>query len=167
LGELVRAGKFREDLFYRVNVMNIYLPPLRERPQDVFPLARHFLEKYRDQAIHAVEGISDEAMRVLSSYSWPGNVRELENVIQRAVVLCRNPYVSPDDLAVSAPQRQEPLLPDRELLPLKDAMRKVERHLIMEGLKAAEGNRKEAARLLGINRTTLYNKMHEHGIMES
>ena len=87
--------------------------------------------------------------------------------MQRAVVLCRNTYVSPEDLAVAAPQRQEPLLPDRELLPLQDAMRKVERHLILEGLKATDGNRKEAAKLLGINRTTLYNKMHEHDIMDS
>ena len=167
IGELVRAGKFREDLYYRINVMNILLPPLRDRPQDIIPLARHFLEKYRGQAIHAVQGISDEAMRILAEYAWPGNVRELENVVQRAVVLCRDSYVTPEDLAIAAPQRQEPLLPDRELLPLKDAMRKVERHLILEGLKVADGNRKEAAKLLGINRTTLYNKMHEHDIMDS
>ena len=165
--ELVKQGKFREDLYYRINVMNIYLPPLRERRQDIIPLAKHFLEKYRDQALHSVEGINDEAMRILTECEWPGNVRELENVVQRAVVLCRDSYVTPDDLAVSSVERHEPLLPDRELLPLKQAMRKVERRLILDGLKATDGNRKEAAKLLGINRTTLYNKMHEYDIMDA
>jgi len=165
--ELVKQGKFREDLYYRINVMNIYLPPLRERRLDIIPLANHFLEKYRDQAIHPLEGISDEAMRILTEYDWPGNVRELENVIQRAVVLCGGPYITPEDLSITVEQRQEPLLLDGELLPLKEAMRKVERRLILDGLKAAGGNRKEAAKLLGINRTTLYNKMHEYDIMDA
>ena len=88
LGELVKEQTFREDLYYRINVMNICLPPLRERPEDISPLAQHFVQKYRGEAIHPVDGISDDSMRILSDYDWPGNVRELENTVQRAVVLC-------------------------------------------------------------------------------
>jgi len=165
LSKLVRERKFREDLYYRINVLNIYLPSLRERLQDILPLAHHFLEKYRKQALQPIEGISEEAMRILSEYEWPGNVRELENVIQRAMVLCRTPYLEPADLDVKVVRTEDGLLPKGEILPLKDAMKKVERRLILATLRACEDNRKEAARRLGINRTTLYNKMHKQGIM--
>jgi len=167
LRELVQQGEFREDLFYRINVMHIDLPPLRDRREDVAPLANYFLRKYQGLAIHPVEGISEDAMRVLTDYSWPGNVRELENVIQRAVVLCRDRCVSPDDLSVKAEPQKDLLVPvNGEILPLREAMKKVERQLILSVLKASGGNRKESARRLGINRTTLYNKLHEHGIMD-
>ncbi|MCK4375033.1 MAG: sigma-54-dependent Fis family transcriptional regulator, partial [Candidatus Brocadiae bacterium] len=116
--------------------------------------------------IHSVKGISDEAMRVLADYEWPGNVRELENVLQRAVVLCRTPYILPEDLPTKLASPVEPVLPDGKTLALKEAMRRWERHLILEGLKANGGNRKETAKCLGINRTTLYNKMREYGITE-
>ena len=165
LARLVREGKFREDLYYRINVLNIYLPSLRERLEDILPLAHHFLEKHRKQALRHIEGISEEAMRILSEYEWPGNVRELENVIQRAMVLCRTPYLEPADLDVKVIRTEDGLLPEGEILPLKDAMKKVERRLILSTLRACGDNRKEAARCLGINRTTLYNKMHKQGIM--
>jgi DNA-binding NtrC family response regulator len=168
LADLVKEGKFREDLYYRVNVMNVYLPPLRERREDIAPLATHFIEKYRHEAIHPVENISDEAMRILTEFNWPGNVRELENVIRRAVVLCRTSTVMPVDLPPKmVPNATGPvMMPDGQILPLKAAMRKWERQLILEGLKATGGNRKEAAKQLKINRTTLYNKMREHEISE-
>jgi len=166
LGDLVTERTFREDLYYRINVMNIYLPALRERPEDIPPLAQHFVQKYRNEAIHAVDGISDETMRILSDYDWPGNVRELENTVQRAVVLCRNPYVMPEDLPAKVAPRVEPVLADGKVLRLKDAMKKWERRVLLESLRSFQGNRKETARGLGINRTTLYNKMKEHGISE-
>ncbi len=166
LSDLVAKGEFREDLYYRVNVMNIYLPPLRERPEDVPPLAGHFLQKYRTEALHPVAGVSDETMRILCEYDWPGNVRELENVIQRAVVLCRNEQILPEDLPPKLVPRARPVISDGNILPLKAAMSRWERRLIVEALKATGGNRKEAARRLGINRTTLYNKMREYDVTE-
>jgi len=166
LGELVARGEFREDLYYRINVMNIYLPSLRDRPEDIPPLVGHFLQKYRGEAIHPVEGVSDDCMRILSNHDWPGNVRQLENVIQRAVVLCRNKYIMPEDLPAELAPRTEPVLPEGKILPLKEAMKRWERRLLIESLRAVDGNRKETAKRLGINRTTLYNKMREHGIAE-
>jgi len=166
LGELVKQGKFREDLYYRVNVMNIYLPPLRERREDIPPLVMHFFNKYRNEALHPIEGVSEEAIRVLTEYDYPGNVRELENIIRRAVVLCRSAHIMPEDLPTKLAPREEPPIPKGKILPLKEAMRVWERRLILEGLRATGGNRKETARRLGINRTTLYNKMREHKITE-
>jgi len=166
LSQLVAKGEFREDLFYRINVMNISLPALRDRREDIGPLARHFLEKYRDEALHPVSGISDAAMRLLTEYDWPGNARELENVIQRAVVLCRDTHVAPEDLPPKFAPREEPILPEGKILPLREAMARWERKLVVEGLKATGGNRKETAKQLGINRTTLYNKMRDHNITE-
>jgi DNA-binding NtrC family response regulator len=164
LSELVKRNEFREDLFYRVNIMNISLPPLRDRRADIPLLAAHFLQKYRNEAIHPVEGISDHTMRILTQYDWPGNVRELENMVRRAVVLCRGKVIEPEDLPAKLNPEENTVVADGEALPLKDSMRQWERHLLLEGLKRTGGNRKEAARQLGINRTTLYNKMREYGI---
>ncbi len=166
LSELVREGKFREDLYYRINVMNIYLPALCERPEDIAPLAHHFLSKYRNEATHPIEGIDDGAMRILSEYEWPGNVRELANVIQRGIVLCRSTYIRPEDLPPKMVRGEEPLLSDGNVRPLKEAMRKWERRLVVEALRATGGNRKVTAERLGINRTTLYNKMREYRITD-
>ena len=167
LGTLVQRNEFREDLYYRINVMNIFLPPLRDRREDIAPLAMHFLNKYRPEALHVVEGISEEAMRVLGEYDYPGNVRELENILRRAVVLCRNAYIMPEDLPIKKAEVELPVVSDKEVLPLKEAMRKWERQLLIEGLRATGGNRKETAKRLGINRTTLYNKMRDHEITEA
>ena len=167
LGELVKKGEFREDLYYRINVMDIHLPPLRERPADILPLAHHFIEKYRKHAIRPIKGISEEAMRVLTSYDWPGNVRQLENTIQKAALFCQTSYVTLTDLDVDVTPQMHSLLPEGETLPLREAMKRIERRLILQGLNVSGGNRKEAARLLDINRTTLYNKLHEHDIMDA
>jgi len=167
IGKLVKESKFREDLYYRVNVMNIHVPPLRDRTLDIMPLAQHFLAKHRENAIHAVEGFSEDAVRVLTEYHWPGNVRELENVVQRAAVMCRSPYITPDDLDIKGTEAGKLLIEDGDIVPLKEAMKRMERRLLLAGLEAAGGNRKEAARRLAINRTTLYNKLHEHGLMDA
>jgi DNA-binding NtrC family response regulator len=167
LGEMTQKNEFREDLYYRINVMNIYLPGLRERPEDIAPLAMHFLNKYRNEALHAVEGISEQAMRILQDHDYPGNVRELENIIRRAVVLCRGNQITPDDLPATLAPLEDVAAPERETLPLKEAMRKWERKLILEGLKSTGGNRKETAKRLGINRTTLYNKMRDYQITDA
>jgi DNA-binding NtrC family response regulator len=167
LGEMTQKNEFREDLYYRINVMNIYLPGLRERPEDIAPLAMHFLNKYRNEALHAVEGISEQAMRILQDHDYPGNVRELENMIRRAVVLCRGNQITPDDLPATLAPLEDVAAPERETLPLKEAMRKWERKLILEGLKSTGGNRKETAKRLGINRTTLYNKMRDYQITDA
>jgi len=97
-----------------------------------------------------MEGLSDKAMRILTEYEWPGNVRELENVIQRAVVLCRAPLIQAEDLDVRISAGEEPALPEGEIVPLKEAMKKAERRLILDGLKACGGNRKQTAERLGI-----------------
>ena len=165
LGDLVKRGEFREDLYYRANVMNIHLPPLRERPDDIVPLARHFLEKYRSQNSHSVEDFDDATIRLLLDYEWPGNVRELDNVMQRALVFCRTKKLMPEDIDLQVPRRRNPVAPQGKPLPLKRAMQRVERQLLLDCLRGCDGNRKEAAERLGINRTTLYNKLHEHGII--
>ncbi len=167
LGRLVKEDKFREDLYYRVNVMNIHIPPLRERALDILPLAQHFLAKHNGNAIHPVEGFTEGAVRVMTEHSWPGNVRELENIVQRAVVLCTSAYVEPDDLDIKGRPAEEPLFDDGQVLPLKQAMKLVERRLLVSGLQACNGNRKQTAERLRINRTTLYNKLHEHGLMDA
>ncbi len=167
LAELVQQEEFREDLYYRVNVMNITLPPLRERRDEIPPLAHHFVEKYRSSARQDIKGINEDAMRLLTGYDWPGNVRELENVMQRAVLLARAPYITAEDISVDQAPPEEPLLPDGKVVPLKKAMKRVERKLILKALEATDGNRKEAARQLEVNRTTLYNKLHEYDIMDA
>ncbi len=167
LKELVAQKKFREDLYYRLNVINIELPPLRERPEDIPLLANHFLRLYSTKNNKSVDGISKEAMDVLRSYSWPGNVRELENTIERAVVLTRDSLVQPQDLAEDIIEavtsgRQAPgdsrvvNIPIGKI-PLKD----IERIVMEETLKQAKGNKNIASKILGISTRTLYRRMDE------
>ena len=167
LKEQVEQGEFREDLYYRVNVMDIHLPPLRERPGDILPLARHFIKKHSARATHPIEGISDEAAKLLTRYHWPGNVRELENTIEKAVLLCKNQRLEPEDLDMNISETETDLLPANDNLSLKEALKEVERKIILRTLDECDGNKKQTAERLDINRTTLYNKLHEHEIMES
>jgi DNA-binding NtrC family response regulator len=158
----VAEGKLREDLFYRLGVVQIELPPLRERPGDVAPLARHFAALYARQIKKRIPGIADEAMQALERYRWPGNVRELENVVERAIIMAEDGRpIGIADLAedVSAPepiaiQSDEPM---REL-------REAERDLLLRALREAGGNRSLAARRLGIARRTLYDKLARYQI---
>jgi len=167
LPEAINNGTFREDLYYRVNVMDIHLPPLRERPGDILPLARHFIKKHSARATHPIEGISDEAAKLLTRYHWPGNVRELENTIEKAVLLCKNQRLEPEDLDMNISETETDLLPANDNLSLKEALKEVERKIILRTLDECDGNKKQTAERLDINRTTLYNKLHEHEIMES
>ncbi len=148
LEPLVKEGRFREDLFYRLNVVSITLPPLRERKEDIPLLANHFLQKFSEENHKTISHISPEALQVLTEYSWPGNVRELENSIERAVILTAHPIILPEDL----PQKVMETIPEKKPLSLKD----VEKSHVLKVLQETKGNKKKAAEILGIDRTTLY-----------
>ena len=161
-------GRFREDLFYRLNVVRLEVPPLRARRSDIPELAEHFLRRYRAERADAPSGFSDEAMRALLLHDYPGNVRELENLIQRAVVLVRGPLITLGDLPtlVGEPSsaQTEPRLRELLTMPLEQATRQLERLLITRALARSRGNKAEAARLLQIRRQHLYTKLKELGI---
>jgi len=164
LAEAVKAGAFRQDLYYRVNVVSIHLPPLRDRLGDIPLLAEHFLKRHCDRTRRRVVGFQEEALRVLQTFDWPGNVRQLENVIERAVILTKSPTIGPGDLPeeVRAPKAAD--AGNGHGLPLKQALRMPEKELILRALKAHHGSRHATAQALGINRTTLYKKMKRYGI---
>jgi DNA-binding NtrC family response regulator len=163
LPSLVSANGFREDLFYRLNVVTIRLPPLRERAADIMPLAEHFLQLSAGQ--HAPKRLSAAAAARLSHHTWPGNVRELKNVIERAHVLVRGEIINDTDLDIAAEQSRRQALP-REWLnaDLPSAVAKLEKEMIVRALEQCRGNRTEAARQLKINRQLLYNKMQRYGL---
>ncbi len=157
----VQAGTFREDLYYRLNVIVVKLPPLRERAEDIPLLSEHFLNKYAEENAKEIARLDPAAMKVLMDYSWPGNVRELENVIERAVVLSSGPEIStgllPKNLITDTP---DPVLgvPDSSLS-LKERVGSFERAIIMDALKKTDWNQKKAANLLLVNATTLSEKL--------
>ena len=161
----VEEGNFREDLFYRLNVIEISLPPLRDRKEDIAALARHFVQRFNDDNGKRIEGISEEALELLMQYDWPGNVRELENQIERAVVVSRRPML---DLA-DFPKKSDRGGPRREgeNLQVGLTVREMERRLIMGTLEAFGGNRTDAAAQLGISTRTLRNKLHEYCAMDA
>ncbi len=163
----VRAGRFREDLYYRINVMPVRVPPLRARPADIPLLADCFVRKYAAELEKAVSGIEPDALDALSAYDWPGNVRELENVIERGVVLARGETIAFCDLPAEVARcATSPLQAARAdaILSLKQALAEPERQIIRRALTYAHGNRDEAARLLGINRSTLFYKLRKLGM---
>src|SRR5216117_2299805 len=152
----MRSGTFREDLYYRLNVVPIEVPPLRERAQDVPLLAEHFLRRDTRDFNKRIERLSPEAVAALQTYRWPGNVRELENVIERCVVLTEGPVVELNDLPLDV------LLPDHRLevrqaerLPLKQAAEQFERQVVLRIMERVKGNQSEAARILGVHRNSL------------
>ena len=160
LEEEVRQGRFREDLYYRLNVVPVKIPPLRERREDIPLLARTFFEAYREKHRQPVKGISPEAVALLREQPWPGNVRELENSIERAVVLCRGDLLGPEDLFPGQPPSGgEGRLADpyRSGLTLKEA----EAELMKLALERAGGNKTQAARDLGVSRQTLISRLKE------
>jgi two-component system response regulator PilR (NtrC family) len=168
LKEMVDEGRFREDLYYRLHVINIYLPPLRERKDDIPPLAQHFLEKYAEENGKADIELKPEALDLLMEYNWPGNVRELENVIERAVVLSPSAIIGADlipDHVRTAPSFRIPnFVVPPEGLSFKDVITNVERRLIESTLEAAGGVQKKAAELLRIKPTTLNEMIKRHDI---
>jgi len=172
---LVREGVFRQDLYYRINVVSIELPPLRERVTDIPVLAEYFLDKYNKELDRRLTGFTPEAIAALQEYEMPGNVRELENIVQRAVVLSRRSVVDVDDLPAHVISNQSwrfeegqhaagsaPLLWGGE--PLSEAVEAQERLIILAALDANGWNRRQTADQLKINRTTLYKKIKHYGL---
>jgi DNA-binding NtrC family response regulator len=163
LGEEVSKGKFREDLYYRLNVVPLHVPALRDRREDIPILVRHFLAKHKSETKRQVEGVSTEAMDLLLRYDWPGNVRELENAVERALVLGKEDMIVPADLPETLRQSVAVRsLPIGGNLSLDD----VERMHILSVLERAQGNLSEAARVLGITRVTLYAKLDKYGLRQ-
>lgn len=154
----IKEGNFREDLFYRLNVVSIHLPPLRERKEDIPLLVHSFLEKYNQRLKKQVQGISEEAMELLLQHEWPGNVRELENIIERLVVLSTGYYLEPSDLAFSGAILSGS--PQKKATSLRD----LEREHIIEMLHRFDGHKRETAEALGIDRKTLREKLKRYHI---
>ncbi len=165
----VQAGRFRADLYYRINVVNIELPPLRDRLTDIPLLAEHFLRKYSHQCGKRGLSFTEDALRCMQRYHWPGNVRELENCVERAVVLTRGQQIELADLppVVIRASETSPALFSTQLgrpLTLKEALEEPERRIIRAALEANDWNRQKTAAVLNINRTTLYKKMKRYGL---
>jgi DNA-binding NtrC family response regulator len=189
LAEQVKAGRFREDLFYRLNVYPIEAPSLRERREDVPALVEHFVRRFNIEEGKRVAGATPEALALLQAFDWPGNVRQLENAVYRAIVLCDGPYLQPHDFpaisGLAAPLHEEAPVPalapqapvQHALPPLPDApvrfldasghlrtLEAIERDLIQHALDIYAGHMSEVARRLGIGRSTLYRKVREQGL---
>ncbi|KDA54273.1 Fis family transcriptional regulator [Thermoanaerobaculum aquaticum] len=158
LEQAVREGTFREDLYYRLAVFRIDLPPLRERKEDILPIANHYLKKFADAMGRKVTGFSPKAQELLLSYPWPGNIRELINAVERALVVCREGPVLPEHLPIT-PSKPVSLPKDDDL-----SLEAVERRHIEYVLERCSYNITQAAKLLGIDRVTLYNRMRRYGI---
>jgi DNA-binding NtrC family response regulator len=159
----VEAGRFRLDLYYRLNVITLQLPALRERREDIPLLVAHFLRKYAEQNSKEMNGIQQQALQYLQSYEWPGNVRELENVIERAVVLAKEPIIGIAELPGHFQEKE--LLPaptDHFVLPLSATLADIEREAIAQALQHSAGNRQATARSLNIGVATLYRKLKEY-----
>jgi DNA-binding NtrC family response regulator len=161
----VEAGNFREDLYYRLNVIEMGLPPLRERTEDIPALVQNFVSKYNEENGKRITGVADETLDALLAYDWPGNIRELENYTERAVVVARGEALAPDDYPqrlTSGPQGR-----DDGGIHVGMTVHEMERRLIMKTLESCQGNRTEAAGMLGISTRTLRNKLHEYGEMKA
>jgi DNA-binding NtrC family response regulator len=169
LDEAVQAGRFRADLFYRLNVIRIVLPPLRDRKEDIPALAQHFRARYAAETNRPVRRISPEAMELLCRHDWPGNVRELANTIERAVVLCSGETIMPTDLALPgthSPSQAPDPIPTGENGGFHDQINHYRRHVLVTALRRTDGNQTQAARLLGIRRTSLLRLLRKLNIRE-
>jgi transcriptional regulator with PAS, ATPase and Fis domain len=166
LERLMAEGRFRQDLYYRLNVYPICLPPLRERLEDLGPLTMHFLKRYSDDLRKEVLGISKEAMGLLERYTWPGNVRELENVIERAVILCQGTVVTAQELPSLREHFRPPTLSaDAFRLPPGGlVLWELEKELIRQALEQTHQNKSRAAKLLRLSRTQLRTRMRQYGL---
>ncbi|HEY1087379.1 MAG TPA: sigma 54-interacting transcriptional regulator, partial [Archangium sp.] len=171
------AGRFRKDLFYRLNVVPIVLPPLRDRAGDIPDLVVHFIEKYNKRLNKKIEGISDEAMMLLKAWPWPGNIRELENLMERVLLFADGPRIEAKDLPEgvrggmqAAPTMAQGVTPAPGETPLKDFLKQkqaeIEKSFIVQALAKTEGNVTRAAKLLQISRKSLQTKMKEFGLRD-
>ena len=160
----IEEGLFREDLYYRLNVVQVEVPSLKKRHQDISILTDHFIKKYAEKNHRLLKGIDPEALDMLMRYAWPGNVRELENVIERAVILTRSEYVTPNELpdTINFNKKQNGDLSG--MFPIGKPLKEIEKDVIISTLEENSGNRTKTAELLGISRRTLQIKLKEYGI---
>jgi DNA-binding NtrC family response regulator len=158
----VSDGRFREDLFWRLNVIRLKVPPLRDRPFDIPLLVEHFVTKAAEVAKRPALDVSSEALAVLTAYSWPGNVRELENAIERAIAFARGPVITPDDLPERVRTSGSASVLIARSLEQNMTIREMEREYILEVLRRTDGNKSRAAELLGLDRKTLYRRLDEY-----
>jgi len=165
LSAAIEVGKFRKDLFYRLNVVTLHVPPLRERKDDIPPLAEHFLKMFAEKNRKRVRGFTPQAMDRLLRYNWPGNVRELMNTVERGVVLTRSEYIDEGELTpvLLRKPEEETALPGE--VPAGSSLEALERATILKTLEQTGGNKSEAARRLGITRRTLHQKLKKYGVM--
>ena len=159
LDQDIKLGKFRNDLFYRINVLPIHIPPLRERTEDIKFLVEHFVKKFKERLNPKVGGVSQDVLSELLKYPWYGNVRELENVIERAVILTDSDVIQSVDLGTSHEKFERDILDDS--LTLEEAWRRLEKAYIEKALSDAKGNRTKAAKLLGLSRRALLYKLKD------
>ena len=161
LSEMIRQGEFREDLYFRLNVVEVRLPPLRERSEDIPLLVQHFVRRFRTAKRRHIEGIEDEALALLVDYPFPGNIRELENVIERAFVVCQKSLIDVRSLPDYVRQHR----PEGRLGgETGDVLKNTEAKLVKRTLEKHRGNRTRAAEELGIHRVTLFRKMKRYGL---
>ena len=165
LAECMRAGTFRQDLYYRLNVISFRLPPLRERIGDIPALARHFLEIYCQRHGKTVQTVEDEALDRLVRYTWPGNIRELENVIERGVILSQGSRIALADLPPHVTHPEPTAIAETTVRPLRTALDEAEHTILLRALEANHWNRQATAAALEINRTTLFHKMKKLGLL--
>ncbi|MGD8531371.1 MAG: sigma-54 dependent transcriptional regulator, partial [Syntrophobacterales bacterium] len=169
LAKEVEAGRFRDDLYYRINVLHVNVPPLRERAEDITLLIQHFISKTSERLQSEVDGVSPAAGRALQRYLWPGNVRELENVIERAMVMASGRTIEPEDLPPYLHQEVDSVefLADDDNLSIKEGSRRLEKTLIQKALEKTGGNRTQAAKILEISHPALLYKMKSYGLVEA
>jgi transcriptional regulator with PAS, ATPase and Fis domain len=162
LERAVREGRFRDDLYYRLNVVNIQIPPLRERKEDIPLLAESFVERISHELGKKAEGVSEGALRLLLAHEWPGNVRELENAIERAIVTSKTATLVEEDFGFLAPAPEQTRT--AWTVPVNVSLEEAERQIITATVQRTNGNIKEAASILGIDRSTLYDKLKKYGV---
>jgi len=162
LQTMIKEGTFREDLYYRLNVVRVPLPPLRDRGEDITLLVHHFLDHFREENNKTVVGITPDAMDALATYDWPGNIRELRNVVERMIVLCKGDRLTLRDIPpdLKTDRLLQPSLPVDKKATMKDA----EKTMIIRALADTKGNRTHAAKQLGISRRTLHRKLKLYDI---
>jgi transcriptional regulator with PAS, ATPase and Fis domain len=164
LEELVKNGKFRMDLYYRLNTFTVKIPPLRERTEDINPLSHHFITKFNQETGLSIKGLSNDALAILMSYHWPGNVRELKSVIEKACLGAKSGLILPEHLTHTDPKPMYDCGNLAELQTVKNAKCNAERDAIIQALESTGGNKKKACMLLDMNRTTFYKRLKEYGL---
>jgi Nif-specific regulatory protein len=162
LEEAVRAKEFRADLYYRLRVIEVEVPPLRDRKEDIPPLVEHFIEQLKHHAGRRLSGVAPRALELLTRHSWPGNVRELRNVIERAIVLGTQSTIEPDDLSLVSFSEEELEMPSASHEFRPQSLAELEKAHILRTLEYTEGNKSKAAQILGIERSTLDRKLKRY-----